>query len=102
ILLGIFDKRTNAAGAISGLVVGLGFTMIMIGMMRSVQIFGTAEPMMTDFMGISAEGIGTIGMILNLIITYVVSRITTAPPQEIQDLVESVRVPRGAGEAAAH
>ncbi len=102
ILLGIFDKRTNAPGAIAGLVVGLVFTMVMIGMMRSVQIFGTATPMMTDFMGISAEGIGTIGMILNLIITYVVSRVTAAPPQEIQDLVESVRVPRGAGEAAVH
>jgi cation/acetate symporter len=102
ILLGIFDKRTNAAGATSGLLVGLVFTLVMIGAMKSVQIFGTPTPMITDFYGISAEGIGAIGMVLNLVVTYGVSRITAAPPQEIQDLVESVRVPRGAGEAVAH
>lgn len=102
ILLGIFDKRTNAAGAVSGLLVGLTFTLVMIGCMKSVQIFGTPTPIITDFYGISAEGIGAIGMVLNVMVTYVVSRITAAPPQEIQDLVESVRVPRGAGEAVAH
>lgn len=102
ILLGIFDKRTNAAGAVSGLLVGLTFTLVMIGCMKSVQIFGTTAPIITDFYGISAEGIGAIGMVLNVVVTYVVSRITAAPPQEIQDLVESVRVPRGAGEAVAH
>jgi cation/acetate symporter len=102
ILLGIFDKRTNAAGATAGLVVGLVFTLVMIGCMKSVQIFGTAEPIIASFYGISAEGIGAIGMVLNLLVAFVVSRATTAPPQEIQDLVESVRVPRGAGEAVAH
>jgi cation/acetate symporter len=74
----------------------------MIGCMKSVQIFGTAEPIIASFYGISAEGIGAIGMVLNLLVAFVVSRATTAPPQEIQDLVESVRVPRGAGEAVAH
>lgn len=102
ILLGIFDKRTNAAGATSGLLVGLTFTLVMIGCMKSVQIFGTPEPIIVSFYGISAEGIGAIGMVLNVVVTYVVSRITAAPPQEIQDLVESVRVPRGSGEATAH
>lgn len=102
ILLGIFDKRTNAAGATTGLLVGLTFTLVMIGCMKSVQIFGTPEPIIASFYGISAEGIGAIGMVLNVVVTYVVSRITAAPPQEIQDLVESVRVPRGSGEATAH
>ena len=102
ILLGIFDKRTNAAGATSGLLVGLTFTLVMIGCMKSVQIFGTPAPIIASFYGISAEGIGAIGMVLNVVVTYVVSRITAAPPQEIQDLVESVRVPRGSGEATAH
>ena len=102
ILLGIFDKRTNAAGATTGLLVGLTFTLVMIGCMKSVQIFGTPEPIIASFYGISAEGIGAIGMVLNVAVTYVVSRITAAPPQEIQDLVESVRVPRGSGEATAH
>ncbi|MEZ4727743.1 MAG: sodium:solute symporter family protein [Caldilineaceae bacterium] len=102
ILLGIFDKRTNAAGATSGLLVGLVFTLVMIGCMKSVQIFGTEAPIITSFYGISAEGIGAIGMVLNLVVAFVVSRVTAAPPQHIQDLVESVRIPRGAGEAAAH
>lgn len=102
ILLGIFDKRANAAGATSGLLVGLIFTLVMIGCMKSVQIFGTAEPIITSFYGISAEGIGAIGMVLNLVVAFVVSRVTAAPPQDIQDLVESVRIPRGAGEAVAH
>lgn len=102
ILLGIFDKRTNAAGATSGLLVGLVFTLVMIGCMKSVQIFGTEAPIIASFYGISAEGIGAIGMVLNVVVTFVVSRMTAAPPKEIQDLVESVRVPRGAGEAVAH
>ena len=96
ILLGIFDKRANSAGAISGMLVGLIFTLTMILLMKSNVIFGTPTPIVTDFMGISAEGIGTIGMILNFAVALIVSRVTAAPPQEIQDLVESVRVPRGA------
>lgn len=96
ILLGIFDKRANSAGAISGMLVGLIFTLVMILLMKSNVIFGTPTPIITDFMGISAEGIGTIGMILNFAVALIVSRVTAAPPQEIQELVESVRVPRGA------
>lgn len=102
ILLGIFDKRMNSKGAIAGMLVGLIFTMVMIVMMRSVQILGTAEPLYGDFFGIQAQGIGTVGAILNFIVAFTVSRATEEPPQEIQELVESVRVPRGAGTAAAH
>ncbi|WP_129670394.1 sodium:solute symporter family protein [Candidatus Chloroploca sp. Khr17] len=102
ILLGIFDKRTNSQGAIAGMLVGLIFTAIMILSMRSVQIFGTETPLMGNFMGISAQGIGTIGMLLNFAVTLIVSRMTPPPPAEIQELVESVRIPRGAGAASAH
>jgi cation/acetate symporter len=56
--------------------------------------------MPTWFLGISAEGIGTVGALLNFAVTYGVSRATEAPPKEIQELVESVRVPRGAVEAS--
>ena len=49
--------------------------------------------------GISPEGIGTLGMLLNFAVTIVVSRFTPAPPAEVQALVDSIRVPRGAGEA---
>jgi cation/acetate symporter len=97
ILLGIFDKRTNSTGAIAGMSVGLIFTAGYIVIDKYI-IPGTLPPIT----GISSEGIGTVGAILNFIVTYSVSRATEAPPKEIQDLVESVRVPRGAIEAASH
>ena len=94
ILLGIFDSRTNKAGAIAGMVVGLVFTAEYIIANR---FFGAPA----WFFGISAQGIGTIGMLLNLIVTFVVSRMTDPPPQEIQDMVTNLRSPKGAG-AASH
>ncbi|MGQ7246013.1 sodium:solute symporter family protein [Halomonas sp. V046] len=97
ILLGIFDKRMNREGAIVGMVTGLTFTFTYIVYTK----FINPDPSIWWF-GISPEGIGTLGMIFHFIIAYVVSRATKAPPEEIQELVESVRVPRGAGEATAH
>ncbi|MEZ4705966.1 MAG: sodium:solute symporter family protein [Caldilineaceae bacterium] len=94
ILLGIFDKRTNSAGATAGIIVGLLFTLFYI-----INTNFLSNPPWIS--GISGEGIGAVGMVLNLVVTYVVSRVTAAPPQDIQDMVESVRVPRGAAEAAA-
>ncbi|MEM6792995.1 MAG: sodium:solute symporter family protein [Acidobacteriota bacterium] len=92
ILLGIFDKRTNREGAIAGMVVGIGFT--------AFYIIGNRFFGMPPFaFGISAQGIGTLGMVLNLVITLGVSRLTPPPPPEIQEMVENVRVPRGAGAA---
>ena len=95
ILLGIFDQRTNRAGAISGMLVGIVFTGAYIIANR---FFGA--PLW--FFGISAQGIGTVGMVLNLVVTYTVSRMTEPPPEEIQEMVQSVRIPRGAGDASAH
>ena len=92
ILLGIFDKRTNKEGAIAGMLVGLGFTGFYI---IGNRFFG----MPAFFFGISAQGIGAVGMVFNLITAFVVSRVTPPPPQEIQDMVESIRSPKGAGQA---
>lgn len=95
ILMGIFDKRTTREGAIAGMVVGLVFT--------AFYIIGTSYfGMPRWFLGVSPEGIGTVGMLLNFLITYFVSRMTPEPPKEIQDLVESVRIPRGAKDAHYH
>jgi cation/acetate symporter len=94
ILLGIFDVRTNREGAIAGMAVGLLFTLFYI---TANKYFGMAA-----WFDISAEGIGTVGMLLNLIVTFTVSRLTPPPPREIQEMVQSVRVPRGAGAATAH
>ena len=97
ILLGIFDKRTNLQGAISGMIVGLVFTASYIFYFK----YGGGTPDQYLF-NISPEGIGTLGMLLNFTVTFVVSRLTPAPPSSVQDLVESIRIPRGAGQASAH
>jgi cation/acetate symporter len=88
ILLGIFDKRTNREGAIAGMITGLVFTLFYIIGVK----FGGMQPW---FFGVSAEGIGTLGMIINFIVTLVVSRLTPPPPAEIQEMVEDLRSPSG-------
>ncbi|MBD1869428.1 cation acetate symporter [Cyanobacteria bacterium FACHB-471] len=86
IILGIFDKRTNKEGAISGMIVGLLFTLFYI---VGTKFYG----MPTWFFGVSPEGIGTLGMIVNFIVTHSVSRLTPPPPADIQALVEDLRNP---------
>ena len=97
IILGIFSKRMNMEGAISGMVAGLVFTGAYIIYFK----YGGGMPDQYWF-GISPEGIGTLGMLLNFIVSIVVSRLTPAPPLEIQELVENIRVPSGAGAAQMH
>jgi cation/acetate symporter len=89
ILLGVFDKRTNREGAIAGMSVGLLSTLVYVIAVK----YGGME----KWWGISAEGVGTIGMMLNLATTVVVSRLTPPPPPSIQEMVESIRLPEGAG-----
>lgn len=97
IILGVFDKRMNKEGAISGILVGLIFTFGYI--VYFVFMGGVKE----DYLfGIAPTGIGTIGTLLHLIVALVVSRMTPPPPQEIQDLVERIRIPSGAGDAVDH
>ena len=90
IILGIFDKRTNREGAIAGMIVGLAFTTFYI---IGVKFYG----MPTWFLDISPEGIGTVGMVLNLIVTYTVSRFTPPPPLAVQEMVEHLRSPEPDG-----
>tara|TARA_R110002167_G_scaffold741_3_gene3240 strand:+ start:15589 stop:17388 length:1800 start_codon:yes stop_codon:yes gene_type:complete len=97
IVMGIFSTRMNKEGAIAGMVVGIGSTMAYIIYFKFMG--GTKDEL---FMGISPEGFGTVGMILNFIVAFIVSSMTPPPPVEIQELVESIRIPRGAGEAHAH
>ncbi|MFD2044705.1 sodium:solute symporter family protein [Ornithinibacillus salinisoli] len=93
ILLGIFDKQMNKEGAVAGILTGLIFTLAMIGMILSQSIFGTDQPILESFFGINAQGVGVIGMVLNFIVSFIVSRNTAAPPLEIQQLIENVRAP---------
>jgi len=96
IVLGIFWKRCTKEGAISGMIVGLTFTFTLIILMRAhvvlPAIFET--PIMESFLGVNAQGIGTVGMVLAFITIYVVSIMTDEPPQEVQDMVEQIRYPR--------
>ena len=86
IILGIFDKRTNREGAIAGMVIGLAFTTFYIIGVK----FYSMSPW---FWGISPEGIGTVGMVLNFVVTYTISRLTPAPPLAVQQMVEKLRSP---------
>jgi cation/acetate symporter len=89
LVLGIFSKRVNKHGAIAGMIAGIGFTILYIVQTKFLGI----SPW---FLGISPEGIGTVGMLINFAVTLLVSSLTPEPPQEIQELVENVRTPRGA------
>ncbi len=97
IVLGIFSARTNREGAICGMLAGIIFTAAYIIYFKFMG--GTKDQWL---FGISPEGIGTIGMIINFVVTYVVSSMTKEPPKEIQELVNSIRTPRGAGAAVDH
>ena len=90
----------NSQGAISGMVVGI-VLMLFYMMKFKLDMFGggTSEDW---WFGTSPEGFGTIAMCVNIVISMVVSRLTPAPPQNVQDMVESIRIPSGAGEASSH
>jgi cation/acetate symporter len=95
IVLGVFWKRTSREGAITGMICGVGFTLFYIIQTKFLGV----RPWM---FGISPEGIGAIGMLFNFAATILVTKITPAPPAEVQEMVESVRIPRGAGAALDH
>jgi cation/acetate symporter len=100
IILGIFYKRMNKEGAISGMVVGLLFTASYIIYFKFIN---PADNNSNHWLfGISPEGIGTMGMILNFSIALLVHRFTPDAPQEVQALVETIRYPKGAEAANQH
>ena len=98
--MGIFSKRANKEGAIAGMSVGLVFTFTYIAYFK----FVAPELNNTEYWlwGISPEGIGTIGMLLNFAIAIGVSRLTAKPPQSVQELVDNIRIPSSAKAAAKH
>jgi len=91
ILMGIFNKRMNKEGAIAGMIVGIIFTA------GYIYYFKYGNPAANNpagwWLGISPEGIGTVGAALNFFVAYVVSKFAAEPPAEIQDLVGSLRYP---------
>ena len=99
IILGIFYKKMNKEGAIAGMVVGI--TAMLLYMVK--YRLGWFDDVLPDksewWFGISPEGFGTIAMLLNFIVSIVIMRFTPDPPQEVQDIVENIRIPSGAGDA---
>jgi cation/acetate symporter len=100
IVLGIFVKRMNKEGAVAGMVMGM--LLMLYYMMRfKFDWFGggTEEDW---WFGISPEGFGTVAMMVNFALSLIISFFSPKPPQDIQELVENIRIPSGAGKAYAH
>ncbi len=102
IVLGIFDKRMNRAGAVSGMLVGIILMFFYMAVYRLGWFVTEVPPASEWWFGISPEGFGSVAMLVNLIVALVVSRLTPPPPEDVQEIVETIRIPRGAGAAVDH
>ncbi len=97
IILGIFNKRMNKEGAIAGMVIGI---VLMLFYMLKFKFNWFGGGTKDDWwFGISPEGFGTVAMIVNFVVSLVISKFTPAPPENVQEIVENIRIPSGAGEA---
>ncbi len=106
LMMGIFNKRMNRAGAIWGMVSGIGVTMLYVFQHKGI-MFIPGTSFLGDmganwFLGISPNAFGAVGAVVNFAVAIVVSKMTTPPPDHIQHLVEDIRVPKGAGAATEH
>ncbi|GGD23488.1 sodium:solute symporter family protein [Flavobacterium orientale] len=106
IILGIFYKKMNKEGAVSGMIVGM-LLMLYYMLKFKFGIFDGGKEMVDAlkpdwWFGISPEGFGTVAMIVNFVVAIVVNRFTPEPPQDVQEIVENIRIPSGAGEATGH
>ena len=92
IILGIFSKRVNKEGAISGMIVGIS---LMLYYMAKFKLgwLGEVPPPSEWWFGISPEGFGSIAMLCNFVVSIVISKLTSPPPQKINDLVDNIRIP---------
>ncbi len=102
IILGIFYKRMNKEGAVAGMVVGI-ISMLLYMIKYKLGWFDDTLPDKSEWwFGISPEGFGAVAMLLNFIVSITIMKFTKAPPKEVQDIVENIRIPSGAGEAINH
>jgi len=106
LMMGIFMKRMNNAGAIAGMLAGITVTLLYVFQHKGIffipgtEFLGSMKP--DWFFGISPNAFGAVGALVNFVVAFIVAAITAPPPEHIQHLVEDVRVPRGAGEATGH
>lgn len=103
IILGIFYKKMNKEGAIAGMLAGMVFTIGYIIYFKGIFITPMAANIPANWwFGISPEGIGTVGMVVNFVVAFLVCKFTKEVPQDVQDIVESIRYPKGSGAATHH
>lgn len=107
LMMGIFYKRMNRAGAISGMVAGIGVTMLYVFQHKGIMFIpGTAflgDMPENWFLGITPNAFGAVGALVNFLVAFIVSNRTAPPPVEVQQLVENIRIPKGsAGPATDH
>ena len=93
IVLGIFYKKMNKEGAISGMIVGISLMLFYMAKFK-LGWLGDTPPSSEWWFGISPEGFGTVAMIINFMVSLIVCQFTTAPPQEVQEIVENIRIPK--------
>lgn len=100
IILGIFYKKMNKEGAVAGMVIGI-CLMLFYMLKFKFDLFGGGTEKDWWF-GISPEGFGAVAMIINFIVSIVISKFTPNPPLDVQEIVENIRIPSGAGKATGH
>ncbi len=106
IVLGIFYKKMNKEGAVAGMVVGI-LLMLFYMLKFKFGIFDGGKEAVAGlqgswWFGISPEGFGSVAMLINFVVALVVNKLTPEPPLEVQEIVENIRIPSGAGEASSH
>ncbi|MDX1364681.1 sodium:solute symporter family protein [Arenibacter latericius] len=101
IVLGIFYKKMNKEGAIGGMIVGISLMLFYMAKFK-LGWLGEIPDKSEWWFGISPEGFGTVAMIVNFIVAIVINKFTPEPPLEVQEIVEHIRIPSGAGNAIEH
>jgi cation/acetate symporter len=106
LMMGIFSKGVTKEGAIAGMVSGIGVTLYYVFQHKGIMFIpGTAflgDSPANWFMGIEPNAFGVVGAVVNFVVAFAVSKVTAHPPQEVQDLVEHIRIPAGATTANDH
>ncbi|MGV6806303.1 MAG: sodium:solute symporter family protein [bacterium] len=106
LMMGVFSKKMNKEGAMAGMIAGISVTLLYVFQHKGImfipgtEFLGSMKP--NWFMGIEPNAFGAVGAIVNFAVAFAVDKVTAEPPEDIQHLVEDIRVPKGAGSAQAH
>ncbi len=106
LMMGIFNKGVNRTGAVAGMITGIGITMLYVFQHKGIMFIpGTSflgDMPANWFFGISPNAFGCVGALANFAVAIGISKVTAAPPEHIQHLVEDIRIPSGSGTASEH